>query len=94
VPKDPYNGDFHGTDSELALLIAEGVKISELARRSGIRAHALRSYESARVLPGAARDPNGCRQHTETDLGRGRMVVIVRRRVAGGRSHGRSMIGS
>src|SRR5437867_9454965 len=38
-----------------------GLKISELARRAGVTAKAIRFYERKRVLPPAERAPNGYR---------------------------------
>ena len=55
------------------------MRISELARRAGVAASAIRWYEEADVLPAPTRRPNGYRDYTETDLARLRLVVALRR---------------
>ena len=42
-----------------------GLKIGELARRTGVTARAIRFYERKRVLPAARRAPNGYRLYDE-----------------------------
>lgn len=53
--------------------------VSELARRAGIAASAVRWYESAGVLPAAERRQNGYRDYDEADLARVRLLVALRR---------------
>jgi arsenate reductase len=55
------------------------VKIAELARRAGVATSAVRFYEEMRVLPAAARLPNGYREYDDADLARLRLVVALRR---------------
>ncbi len=55
------------------------MNVSEIARRAGIAASAVRWYESAGVLPAASRSPNGYRQYGADDLARLRLVVSLRR---------------
>jgi DNA-binding transcriptional MerR regulator len=54
------------------------VKVSELARRSGVAATAIRFYESAGVLPAAPRTANGYREYGEQDLCRVRVLSSLR----------------
>jgi arsenate reductase (thioredoxin) len=55
------------------------MKVSELARRAGVAASAVRFYEDLGVLPGAQRQPNGYREYGPTELARLRLVVALRR---------------
>lgn len=54
------------------------MKVSELARRSGVAASAIRFYESAGVLPAPPRRPNGYREYGEQDLCRIRVLASLR----------------
>ena len=54
------------------------MRISELARRSGIAPTAVRFYESAGILPPAPRTESGYREYDEADLCRLRLVVALR----------------
>lgn len=54
------------------------MKVSELARRSGLAASAIRFYESAGVLPPAPRRANGYREYGEQDLCRVRVLASLR----------------
>jgi len=54
------------------------MKVSELARRSGLAPSAIRFYESAGVLPPAPRRPNGYREYGEQDLCRVRVLASLR----------------
>jgi DNA-binding transcriptional MerR regulator len=54
------------------------MKVSELARRSGLAPSAIRFYESAGVLPPAPRRPNGYREYSEQDLCRVRVLASLR----------------
>ncbi len=60
-------------------MYGRAVKVSELARRSGVAASAVRFYEAAGVLPLARREANGYREYTDDDLARLRVVVALRR---------------
>jgi arsenate reductase len=55
------------------------MRISELARRAGVSASAVRWYESAGILPAPGREDNGYRDYAEADLARVRLVVSLRR---------------
>ena len=54
------------------------MNVSELARRAGVSAKAVRFYESAGAIPAAARAANGYRSYTEDDLCQLRLVVSLR----------------
>jgi MerR family transcriptional regulator, copper efflux regulator len=54
------------------------MKISELARRAGVSAKAVRFYEGEGVLPPPLRAENGYRAYNELDLCRLRIVVTLR----------------
>ncbi len=45
------------------------MKISELAKRTGMTAHTLRYYEKIGLIPFASRDPTGKRNYDESILG-------------------------
>jgi arsenate reductase len=66
-----------------------GVNVSELARRAGIAASAVRWYEAAGVIPPAPRRPNGYRDYGDLDLARLRLVVSLRRLGLGPEDAGR-----
>ncbi len=55
------------------------MNVSELARRAGVTASAIRWYEAAGVLPAPRRAANGYRRYGEGDLARLRLVVSLRR---------------
>jgi arsenate reductase (thioredoxin) len=55
------------------------MRVSELARRAGVTASAVRFYEELGVLPGAARQPNGYREYGPPELARLQLVVALRR---------------
>jgi arsenate reductase len=55
------------------------VKITDLAKRAGVAASAVRWYEQEGVLPTPARNPNGYRDYDEVDLARVRLVLSLRR---------------
>lgn len=54
------------------------MKVSEVARRAGVAASAIRFYEAEGVLPSPARTASGYRDYAEVDLCRLRMVVTLR----------------
>ena len=54
------------------------MKVSELARRAGVAASAVRFYEAEGVLPPPRRTPAGYRDYAEVDLCRLRVVVTLR----------------
>lgn len=54
------------------------MRVSELARRSGVASSAIRFYESTGVLPRARRRDNGYRDYTEQDLCRVRVLASLR----------------
>jgi len=54
------------------------VRISELARRAGTTAGAIRFYERSGVLPPAGKRANGYRSYGEADLCRLRVLVSLR----------------
>ena len=55
------------------------MNVSDLARRAGIAASAVRWYETRGVLPAAERQPNGYRDYADEDLARLQLVVSLRR---------------
>jgi arsenate reductase len=65
------------------------MRISELARRSGVAPSAVRWYEAAGVIPAAPRRPNGYREYGLEDLARLRLVVSLRRLGLGPEDAGR-----
>jgi DNA-binding transcriptional MerR regulator len=54
------------------------MRVSELAKRAGISAKAIRFYESAGVLPEPGRRGNGYREYGDADVCRLRLVVALR----------------
>ncbi len=54
------------------------MRVSELAKRSGLAPSAIRFYESAGVLPPAPRRANGYREYDEQDLCRVRVLASLR----------------
>ena len=54
------------------------MNVSELARRAGVSAKAVRFYEAAGTIPPAARGANGYRVFTEDDLCRVRLIGSLR----------------
>lgn len=54
------------------------MNVSELARRAGISAKAVRFYESAGAITPATRAANGYRTYSEEDLCQLRLVVSLR----------------
>jgi DNA-binding transcriptional MerR regulator len=54
------------------------MNVSELAKRSGLSAKAIRFYESEGAIPVAARAPNGYRSYTDDDLCRLRVIASLR----------------
>ena len=54
------------------------MKVSELARLSGVAPSAIRFYESVGVLPPAPRRPNGYREYGQQDLCRVRVLASLR----------------
>ena len=54
------------------------MKVSEVARRAGVAASAIRFYEAEGVLPEPARTPSGYRDYDEVDLCRLRTLVSLR----------------
>jgi len=55
------------------------VNVSQLAKRAGVAASAVRWYEAIGALPPAPRASNGYRAYGEPDLARLRLVVSLRR---------------
>jgi DNA-binding transcriptional MerR regulator len=55
------------------------MEIRELAKRSGVPARTIRYYEDIRLMPPAARKPNGYREYTEADVDRLKLVAGARR---------------
>ncbi len=55
-----------------------GMRVSELARRAGVSASAVRWYEAAGVLPRPVRAANSYRSYGQDDLARLRLVVALR----------------
>jgi len=56
-----------------------GLRIAEVAQRSGVPAKTIRFYEEAGVVPAPARAANGYRRYAETDVRRLRLVGRLRR---------------
>ncbi len=56
-----------------------GLRIAEVARRSGVPAKTIRFYEEAGVVPAPARAANGYRRYAEADVRRLRLVGRLRR---------------
>ena len=54
------------------------MRVSELARRSGATAAAIRFYEAEGILPAAVRGDNGYRRYDESDLCRVRVITSLR----------------
>jgi arsenate reductase len=54
------------------------MKVSELARLAGLSPSGVRWYEAAGVLPEPARQPNGYREYTESDLARLSLIITLR----------------
>ena len=54
------------------------MNVSELARRAGLTAKAVRFYESAGAIPVAERGANGYRSYSDDDLCRLRVIVSLR----------------
>lgn len=54
------------------------MRVSELARRIGVRPSAIRFYESEGILPDPGRGPNGYREYSDTDYCRARVFVTLR----------------
>jgi DNA-binding transcriptional MerR regulator len=54
------------------------MNVSELARRAGVTAKAVRFYESSGAIPAATRAANGYRSYTEDDLCQLRLIVSLR----------------
>lgn len=54
------------------------MKVSELARKAGVTAAAVRFYEAEGILPTATRAANGYRDYDKNDLCRLRTVVALR----------------
>jgi arsenate reductase len=65
------------------------MKVSELARLSGIAPSAVRWYEAAGVIPRARRTDNGYRAFDDADLAHLRLVVSLRRLGLGPEDAGR-----
>ena len=65
------------------------MRVSELARRAGIAASAVRWYEEIGVLPPPTRRGNGYREYREEDVARLRLVVSLRRLGLGPEDAGR-----
>ena len=65
------------------------MRVSELARRAGVNASAVRFYEEVGVLPPAARRANGYRDYGADDMARLRLVVSLRRLGLGPEAAGR-----
>ena len=55
------------------------MKVSEVAKRAGTSASAIRFYEKEGVLPPAPRRRNGYRDYGDADLARVRLLVALRR---------------
>lgn len=54
------------------------MKVSELSRRVGISASAIRFYEASGVLPRPARESNGYREYGDEDITRLRVFASLR----------------
>ena len=65
------------------------MRVSELGRRAGVSASAVRFYEAVGVLPAAQRRANGYRDYGADDLARLRLVVSLRRLGLGPKDAGR-----
>jgi arsenate reductase len=65
------------------------MRVSDVARKAGVAASAVRWYEAAGVLPAPARAANGYRAYSEADLARLRLVVTLRRLGLGPEDAGR-----
>jgi arsenate reductase len=65
------------------------MRISELARRAGVAASAVRWYETVGILPAPERRANGYREYADVDLARLRLVVSLRRLGLGPEDAGR-----
>jgi arsenate reductase len=65
------------------------MRITELAKRAGVAASAVRWYEQQGVLPEPARQPNGYREYDQVDLARLRLVLSLRRLGLGPEEAGR-----
>ncbi len=55
------------------------VNVSDIARRAGVAASAIRFYEAEGFLPPAPRKANGYREYGDDDLTRVRLLVALRR---------------
>ena len=55
------------------------MNVSDLARRAGVAASAIRFYEAEGFLPPAPRKANGYREYGDDDLARVRLLVALRR---------------
>ena len=55
------------------------MKIHELTDRTGVPAKTIRYYEEIELLPAPAREPNGYRSYTDTDIDRLKLVAGARR---------------
>ena len=55
------------------------MQIQELSQQTGVSTKTIRYYEEIGVLPTPARQPNGYRQYTATDVTRLRLVAGARR---------------
>jgi DNA-binding transcriptional MerR regulator len=58
--------------------VDDGLTIAELAQRTGLTTHTLRSYERSGLLTGPGRGTNGRRRYTEDDLARIRLLARLR----------------
>ncbi|WP_027286212.1 MerR family DNA-binding protein [Rubritepida flocculans] len=55
------------------------MKVGEVARAVGVSSKAIRTWEAAGLVPGAARGPSGYRAYTAADLATLRFVAQARR---------------
>src|SRR5258708_35264367 len=69
---------FESTGSQAGKLRMEELTISEVARRSGVRATTIRYYESINVLP-APRRANGRRRYDSAILDRLAFIHVAQR---------------
>src|SRR5215211_7678280 len=69
---------FESTGSQAGRVRMEGLTISEVARRSGVRATTIRYYESINVLP-APRRTNGRRRYDVAILDRLAFIHVAQR---------------
>src|SRR4030095_299497 len=69
---------FESTGSQAGNLVMEELTISEVARRSGVRANTIRYYESINVLP-EPRRANGRRRYDPAILDRLAFVHVAQR---------------